>query len=112
VPIWAGLYWLARMQSTLSRGPYGLGFAGLVTVRSDDQRWGRLVRQVSSVAVALIVLFSACGGSSLWLDECVEQLQTRADDLQAAGEEFVVELSTAVDPRTGAVFDVVRRRSD
>jgi len=29
-------------------------------------------------------------------------MQTRADDLQAAGEEFVAELSTAVDPQTGA----------
>lgn len=58
-PIWAGLYWLARKQSTLSPGPYGPGLAELVTVRSDDQRWGRVVRQVSSVAVASIVLFAA-----------------------------------------------------
>jgi hypothetical protein len=39
-------------------------------------------------------------------------MQTWADDLQAAGEEFVAELSTAVDPRTGAVVEIVRRRSD
>jgi hypothetical protein len=57
------------------------------------------------MAMVLILLLAACGGSALSLEEYVERMQTSTDELEAAGEQFVAVARSAVDPDTGAVID-------
>jgi hypothetical protein len=64
-----------------------------------------IVGSAAKTSIVLILLFAACGGSALSLEEYVERMQTTTDELEAAGEQFVAVARSAVDPDTGAVVD-------
>jgi len=77
----------------------------VVRVRFGGNTGGVILRNAAGMGVALIILVTACGDSSLSLEEYVERMQTSTNELEARGEQFVTTAQSAVDPDTGAVVD-------
>lgn len=91
-------------------GPFSPGVRGQMEVILPPFQGRQTMRapgKLTATAALLVLAFFGCGGEStrLTLDEYVEMQQTMTDELQAMGQDLVVELVEVVDLDAGIISD-------